>query len=331
MLRPGWLALVVVVVAFAALCFSVLAPWQLGKSSSTSQRNDLIKEAVATATEPIEQVAPAGAGFDPSTEWREVSLTGSYLPQQQALARLRSVSDRPAIEVLTPFRIAGSDRVVLINRGYVRPEEGRAPAIPASPGGEITVSGRIRAAEGTSADRAARQIDGVWSVYTIDPAELGTATGTAMDPFYVQLSPRQPGALGEIPLPQLESGPYLSYGLQWLAFGIMAPLGVGYFIVAEVRARRRGSIAPEQASATTADTGAPPEPGADPADAVAGHPGPPRRARSDRAARRRRTRDELRAAGTDAHTGAATPIGHGPDAGSAPSGVREKLSERYGG
>ena len=36
----------------------------------------------------------------------------------------------------------------------------------------------------------------------------------------------QPGALGEIPTPAIESGPYLSYGLQWIAFGIMAPAAV---------------------------------------------------------------------------------------------------------
>ena len=32
LLRPQWLALIVVVGAFAYLCFTVLAPWQLGKN-----------------------------------------------------------------------------------------------------------------------------------------------------------------------------------------------------------------------------------------------------------------------------------------------------------
>ena len=34
--QPGWLALAVAVVAFAYLCFTVLAPWQLGKNTKTS-------------------------------------------------------------------------------------------------------------------------------------------------------------------------------------------------------------------------------------------------------------------------------------------------------
>src|SRR5699024_1286227 len=61
---------------------------------------------------------------------------------------------------------------------------------------------------------------------------------------YIQLDDDQPGGLGAIPLPNLDSGPYLSYGLQWLTFGIMAPLGAGYFIWSEIRERRRRSPAP---------------------------------------------------------------------------------------
>ena len=38
-----WLALYVVVIAFAYLCFTVLAPWQLGKNTKTSRENDQIR------------------------------------------------------------------------------------------------------------------------------------------------------------------------------------------------------------------------------------------------------------------------------------------------
>ena len=42
LLRPQWLALFVVVIAFAYLCFTVLAPWQLGKNTKTSRENGQI-------------------------------------------------------------------------------------------------------------------------------------------------------------------------------------------------------------------------------------------------------------------------------------------------
>lgn len=43
LLRPGWIALALVVVAFAYLCFMVLAPWQLGKHNRTSRENQQIE------------------------------------------------------------------------------------------------------------------------------------------------------------------------------------------------------------------------------------------------------------------------------------------------
>ena len=42
LLRPGSLALALVVVAFAYLCFTVLAPWQLGKNTKTNRENSQI-------------------------------------------------------------------------------------------------------------------------------------------------------------------------------------------------------------------------------------------------------------------------------------------------
>ncbi|MBD0022554.1 hypothetical protein GII33_13865 [Gordonia pseudamarae] len=313
-LRPGWLVLGVVVIAFAAACFMLLAPWQLGKNSNTEHRNDLIKQAVATDAVPLDEVARAGAPFDKDTEWRAVTVTGNYLPGKQVLVRLRSAEERPAIEVLTPFAVAGSDRVVLVNRGYVRPEQTRAVTdVPAAPSGRTTITGRIRASEGTSPGRGAHQEAGAPAVYTIDPAEVGAAAALTFDPFYLQLSAGMPGSLGTIALPQLDSGPYLSYGLQWLAFGIMAPLGLGYFIWSELKHRRRAAA---PVSGDSGDSGDDPE-------RVAS-----KRARARADMRRAASGAEVPA---DAHTGESTGIGHGPDTQHSAAAVREKLSRRYGG
>ncbi|MFW0792797.1 SURF1 family cytochrome oxidase biogenesis protein [Gordonia sp. CPCC 205515] len=306
-LRPGWIVLGVVVVAFAAMCFYVLAPWQLGKNTATEHRNELIKTATSTDPVPIDEVAAPGATFDPNTEWREVTVTGRYLPDKQVLVRLRSVDERPAIEVLTPFAVDGGPRTVLVDRGYVRPDQNALPAIPAPPTGETTINARIRKSEGTTPGRGAHTEAGAMAVYTIDPAEVTRAEQVGLDPFYLQLSPGQPGALGEIPMPQLDAGPYLSYGLQWLAFGIMAPLGAGYFIYSEIKQRRR---AKEQASA---DPSAPVTESAEPEK------------------RRDRVRADLRDAGVSSSSRQRSAIGHAPEVDGTSEDVRAKLTRRYGG
>lgn len=311
----------VVVIAFAVACFTLLAPWQLGKNSSTEHRNDLIRAAADTGPVPLAQLAPTGA-FDASNEWREVTISGHYLPAAQTLVRLRNVDEQAAIEVVTPFAVAGTDRVIAVDRGFVRPTEGAAPPVPAVPTGEVTISGRIRAPEGTTPGRGAHSEENMLAVYTIDPAEIGRATGLPMDGFYVQLSPAQPGSLGEIPLPQLDSGPYLSYGLQWLAFGIMAPLGAAYFLYSEIRQRRRSAAANRARSSTvTAETSSESAPAVDTAGAAS----------SARAERRRRVRSDLRAASTAPDPRQVGQVGSGPDAERTPDQVRDKLSQRYGG
>src|SRR5699024_6782944 len=42
-----------------------------------------------------------------------------------------------------------------------------------------------------------------------------------------------------IQLPSMDRGNHLSYGYQWIAFGILAPIGLGWFIYTEFRERRR--------------------------------------------------------------------------------------------
>jgi hypothetical protein len=57
-LRPGWLALFVVVMAFAYLCFTVLAPWQLGKNTKTSRENDQIAYSLTADPVPVTTLLP---------------------------------------------------------------------------------------------------------------------------------------------------------------------------------------------------------------------------------------------------------------------------------
>jgi cytochrome oxidase assembly protein ShyY1 len=81
--------------------------------------------------------------------------------------------------------------------------------------------------------------DGFQQVYAIDTGQASKLIGVPLAGDYLQLVDGQPGGLGVIALPNLDSGPFLSYGIQWIAFGIVAPFGLGYFIYSEIQARRR--------------------------------------------------------------------------------------------
>jgi cytochrome oxidase assembly protein ShyY1 len=239
LLRPGWLALFVVVIAFAYLCFTVLAPWQLGKNTKTSRENAQISHSLTADPVPVTSLLPHQDSSAPDAQWRRVSATGRYLPDGQVLARLRVIDGEPAFEVLVPFAVDGGP-TVLVDRGYVRPVQGsQVPAIPAPPEQTVTITARLRDSEPVARGKEPFRADGAQHVYSINTSQIAAVTGVPLAGSYLQLVEDQPGGLGVIGLPHLDAGPFLSYGIQWIAFGILAPIGLGYFIYAEIRQRRR--------------------------------------------------------------------------------------------
>ncbi len=249
LLRPSWLALFVVVAAFAYLCFTVLAPWQLGKNTTTSRENAQIAHSVTADPVPVTTLLPQQDSSAPDAQWRQVTATGKYQPDAQVLARLRVVDGEPAFEVLVPFAVDGGP-TVLVDRGYVRPEQGsRVPAIAPPPTGPVTITARLRDPEPLAQGKEPFRQDGTQQVYSINIEQIATLTGVPLAGSYLQLIEDQPGGLGVIGLPHLDAGPFLSYGIQWIAFGIIAPIGVGYFVYSEIRQRRREKAAQDAADA----------------------------------------------------------------------------------
>jgi cytochrome oxidase assembly protein ShyY1 len=239
LLRPGWIALALVVIAFTYLCFTVLAPWQLGKHNRTSRENRQIEYSLNTAPVPLKTLLPQQNSSAPDAQWRRVTATGHYLADVQVLARLRVVESNPAFEVLVPF-VVDDGPTVLVDRGYVRPEPGsHVPAIPRPPEQPVTVTARLRDSEPIAQGKDPFSRDGFAQVYSINTEQVAALTKVPLTGSYLQLVEDQPGGLGVVGVPHLDAGPFLSYGIQWISFGIVAPIGLGYFAYSEIRVRRR--------------------------------------------------------------------------------------------
>lgn len=260
LLRPQWLALYVVVIGFAYLCFTVLAPWQLGKNTKTTRENAQISSSLTSEPVPVTSILPRQDSKAPDDAWKRVTATGRYLPEGQVLARLRSIDGEPAFEVLTPFAVDGGPNV-LVDRGYIKPIDGnKVPEFAAAPTDTVTITARLRDSELLALGKEPFHQDGAQQVYSINTDQIAQVTGIPLAGSYLQLVEDQPGGLGVIGLPHLNSGPFLSYGIQWIAFGIIAPLGVGYFVVAEYKQRRRDKAAADSSASAAASASAAGEP-----------------------------------------------------------------------
>ena len=248
LLRPGWIALALVVAMFTYLALTVLAPWQLGKNTRTSRENHQIEASLSAQPVPVTSLLPRQDSSAPDAQWRRVTATGHYLPDAEVLVRLRVIGGAPAYEVLTAFAVDGGP-TVLVNRGYVHPDQGTAvPSISKAPGGTVNITARLRDSEtAPTDDRQPFTEAGFQQVYAIDTGQIAGLLKFPLTGSYLQLVDDQPGGLDVLPLPQLDAGPFLSYGIQWIAFGIIAPLGLGYFVFSELRMRRREAAARSQA------------------------------------------------------------------------------------
>ncbi|OBK17227.1 SURF1 family cytochrome oxidase biogenesis protein [Mycobacterium asiaticum] len=257
LLRPSWLALALVCIAFTYLCFTVLAPWQLGKNTRTSRENQQIADSVNTAPVALKTLIPHQDSSAEGSQWRKVTATGHYLPDVRVIARLRAVEGDQAFEVLAPFAVDDGP-IVLVDRGYVRPEQGsHVPQIPPPPDQPVTITARLRDSEPTVQGKDPFTRDGYQQVFSISTEQVAQLTGVPLAGSYLQLVEDQPGGLGVIGVPRLDAGPFLSYGIQWILFGVLAPIALGYFAYSEVRARRREK---ELRSAGAAEVPAPVQP-----------------------------------------------------------------------
>ena len=239
-LRPSWILLALFVIAFTYVSITILSPWQLHKDDDIVERNHQLEAAFeADPVDYNEAINPDGS-LDADKEWTRVVLTGQYLNDYETLLRMRPVSSGPSYQSLVPFETTEGD-VILINRGWI--PAGEANAVPhdleSAPTGEVQLNGFARIGEAVHPN-APIERDGYKQVYSINAETIMDFTGVeGLSSAFVQLSDDQPGGLLTIPLPSMDRGNHLSYGYQWIAFGILAPIGLGWFVYSEIRERRR--------------------------------------------------------------------------------------------
>ncbi len=232
-LTPGWLAVIAVAMVFAGACWFVLAPWQYQRHEERSALNDQIESALAAAPVPVTELLSTAAEPSASSEFRLVTATGTYVPDEQVYVRLRQQNGSGAAEVVLPFVLTDGTRI-LVDRGYVSIDDVSAGELPAPvPAGQVTLTGRVSADQPDPLSRPRQEANGRVDVYGIESAVLlGDEPGARLG--FVQLIGGAPGVLSEIGVPDRDGGPFLSYSLQWAVFGVVALLAAGFFAYREV-------------------------------------------------------------------------------------------------
>ncbi|CAN5560861.1 hypothetical protein BH09ACT4_BH09ACT4_15570 [soil metagenome] len=243
----GYFALVI---AFAIAC-SLLSWWQWSRRAETVAEIQRVETNYDATPVPVAEVLPGLDDWAISDEWLPVELRGEYLTAQQLLVRNRPYNGGSGFEVLVPFRL-DDGRIFAVDRGWVPVGSSiEAPdAVPAPPSGHVSVVVRLKPGEPELPGRTAPE----GQLATIHLPSVAALTGA--DTYvgaYGLLASEDPAPTQARPAaalkPAADEGPHLSYAIQWIAFGILAFIGLFWAI----RRERRIAALPveEQAAART--------------------------------------------------------------------------------
>lgn len=215
-----------------------LGLWQLDRLQERRDYNARIQAQLDAppltldATTPIDDLG--------NMEYRSVVVRGEFDFAQEVALRGQSVNGQLGARLLTPLRIAGSDRAVLVDRGwipYAETEDGQWPQYVQS--GVIEVRGQIRASRnqtGFGIPIDPTPVPGqrltAWNKANVQ--DIGAQMPYALLPVYIQQAPDADidtvlpyAALSPL---DLSDGSHLGYAGQWFLFATIFAVGYPFFV-----------------------------------------------------------------------------------------------------
>lgn len=246
-----------------------LGLWQFHRYQQTNRSNHRISLAVHSPPVSVETLTRPGATVPGSERYRPVTATGHFDAAHQFVVRRRTNADgNIGFFLITPLVTSNGD-ALLVNRGWVAPDDmdGAAfPAVPKTPAGTVTLTGRLMPDETSG-------VSGIHEVKGLPPRQYMLISGREQaqhlpEPViggYMELVRSSPAlARSEsaqlVPAPDANSqstsdaaivgqGVHLPYAIQWWLFALMVPVGWWILLRQELKDRRKKAAAPAEATA----------------------------------------------------------------------------------
>ena len=166
----------------------------------------------------------------PDVEFRKVSVTGQFVQGWPLFLDNRPQEGRVGFYLLMPFKIAGSERHVLVARGWLPRHNAQHDKLPpfTTPEGQVTVEGVARAGMGHVMQLGTPAVVRPQAILqNLTVGELASASGLDLQPFVIEQT--DAGVPGDgirraWPAPALNVEKHQGYAFQWYALSVMALL-----------------------------------------------------------------------------------------------------------
>jgi surfeit locus 1 family protein len=255
---PRWIGFHLLVILGIVTMIN-LGFWQLRRLDERKAFNAQLESRMQHGPAPLDDVLTVGA--DPSSvEWRQVTASGTYLPEETFSVVNRSQDGIGGTMVVTPLRL-GDGRLLLVERGF----EPGANVAARPPSGTVEVLGRLRPSEQHRTGQLSDPSTGVLKeAQRLDIDRLAPQLSGPPVPMFIELISSRPAEATPFPapvtLPELDNGPHLSYAIQWFTFSAAVVVGWVLAVRKSIRARQRPGPPPATDGATPEAVGAGPPP-----------------------------------------------------------------------
>jgi surfeit locus 1 family protein len=245
LLRPAALLSHVLVLVVVAVLVT-LGQWQLQRLDERREQNALLAERTAAAPLAVEDLVDEPDLDEAALEYRRVTVTGTYLPEEELLLEGRERQGQSGRDSFVPLALDDGTSV-LVRRGWVPRELGPPPLEDAAPPpGEVTVEGYLERSVPEPGFGPSNPPDGELAILQVpDVPRIARQLPGRTFPMIVRLTAQDPPPVaspaiaerGLEPLPAIyeqvpfDEGSHLSYAVQWYSFAVLALVAyVAYWI-----------------------------------------------------------------------------------------------------
>lgn len=221
LLSGAWIGGFVFCILFS-IATVFLGEWQMDRRM---EKLDEINKIVDNYDDEPVPYAEAGGlfdDFDEQSKWTPIIIQGRYLEEDTMVARNRPRAGVPGFEVLVPFETESGDRLI-VDRGWLPlGSDASAPeSVPSPPQGQARIIVRaVPGEESLDRDAPAGQVASIHLPSINEQLDYEVA-----DQAYGLMaaeSPQMEVVPQQMPEPQRDEGPHLSYSMQWFTFGLMS-------------------------------------------------------------------------------------------------------------
>jgi surfeit locus 1 family protein len=139
--RSFWIVTLATVVTMVVT--ASMGRWQLDRAAQKEALQSTVDQ--RSALPALNELALLAANDVRAQIHRPVRLRGQWLPDASVFLDNRQMNGRTGFFLVTPLRLAGSDRAVLVQRGWTPrdfTDRSRVPTVD-TPAGEVVIEGRL--------------------------------------------------------------------------------------------------------------------------------------------------------------------------------------------